>query len=528
LYKEPPEICLERARIYTESWRETESEPVAVRRALALARVLHEMTVFIDDGELIVGNHASRPLAVPLFPEFSAEWLEEEMDCFAARAQDAFTLRDEDRPGISELVGYWRGKTHFDRVLGNIERSLPEEVAEVFDRDGLNVNQVYHTVVNTIDGDGHVALDFAQILSLGFEGLAQKARMVRDGLDLSNAENVKKRIFLQSVIIACDAAAEFGRRYASLARRSADSCDNEARRDELLAIAEVCDRVPAAPAETFRGALQSVWFAFLLSQIESNGHSMSLGRLDQYLYPYYAKDLERGRISREEACELLECFWIKTAELNKLRNWRSTRFKTGYPMFQTVTLGGQTREGLDAVNELSYLCLEVTAELKLVAPTVVARIHPESPEPFLYACCKTNLQHGGGLPGLFNDSVAIPTLLNLGIPLDDARDWAVVGCAGIFQPAEATRNRSQRGSESRDRYLSLSGPGRSVHLSILPRGGERLSEAIGMVCQADTDVCQRHMPRLRGGHTHTSAISHADESHRSRVGRFRWSRSQLQ
>jgi len=437
LYTKPPEICLERARIYTESWQGTESEPIAVRRALALARVLHEMTVFIEAGELIVGNHASRPLAVPLFPEFSAEWLEEEMDSFAARPQDAFILRDEDRSGIRELVGYWRGKTHFDKVLGNIERSLPDEVAEVFDRDALNVNQVYHTVVNTTDGDGHVALDFPQVLSLGFEGLGQKAQAVRDGLDLSLAENVKKRIFLQAVIIACDAAAEFGRRYAAEARRTAEICDDRVRRSELLQIAEICDRVPAGPAQTFREALQTVWFAFLLAQIESNGHSMSLGRLDQYLYPYYTRDLSEGRIRREEARELLECFWVKTAELNKLRNWRSTRFKTGYPMFQTVTLGGQTREGLDAVNELSYLCLEVTAGLKLVSPTVVARIHPESPEPFLYACCETNLEHGGGLPGLFNDSVAIPTLLNLGIPLEDARDWAVVGCAELIVPGKS-------------------------------------------------------------------------------------------
>jgi pyruvate formate-lyase/glycerol dehydratase family glycyl radical enzyme len=437
LYQKPPEVCIERARIYTNSWQETEGEPLVIRRAMALARVLREMTVFIEDGELIVGNHASRPLAAPLFPEFSASWIAEEMDSFASRPQDAFEVRKQDCSEILRLVDYWQGKTHFDRVMGNMERTLEPDVAQAFDRDGLHVNQVYHTVVSTVDGDGHVALDFDQVLRLGFEGLAQKTRRIREELDPTVAENIRKRIFLQSVIIACEAAADFGRRYADLARRLAKDCTNEDRLCELTEIADICDRVPAGRAQTFREALQMTWFAFLLAQIESNGHSMCLGRFDQYIYPYYKKDLAEGRITRESASELLECFWIKTAELNKLRNWRSTRFKTGYPMFQTLTLGGQTWEGIDAVNDLSYLCLEVTAALKMISPTVVVRIHPETPEAFLLECCRTNLIHGGGLPGFFNDEVAIPTLLNLGIPLEDARDWAVLGCAEMIVPGKS-------------------------------------------------------------------------------------------
>lgn len=437
LYRQPPEICLDRARIYTESWRETEGEPLVIRRALALARVLREMTIYIGDGELLVGNHASRPLAVPLFPEFSAFWFKDEMDTFASRPQDAFILRDEDKEAFVELGDYWQGKTHYDQMMGNIERMLPPDVAEAFDRDGLHVNQVYHTVISTTDGDGHVALDFPQILSSGFEGLAKKAQQVKKSLDPTVAENVRKRIFLESVVIACNAAADFGRRYAKMARLFAQDCPDAMRRQELIEIAEICDRVPAGPAETFREALQTVWFSFLLAQIESNGHSMSLGRFDQYLYPYFAKDTASGRLSSETAQEWVECFWIKTAELNKLRNWRSTRFKTGYPMFQTLTLGGQTRDGLDAVNDLSYLCLKATGDLKLTSPTVVARIHPGTPEPFLFECCRANLAHGGGLPGLFNDAVAIPTILNLGILMEDARDWAVMGCAEMIVPGKS-------------------------------------------------------------------------------------------
>jgi formate C-acetyltransferase len=437
LYGQPPEICLERARTYTDSWRETEGEATVVRRAMALSRILREMTVFIENDELIVGNHASRPLAVPLFPEFSVFWFAEEMDSFASRHQDAFILHDDDRSELLSLEDYWRGKTHFDKVLGILEHTLPADVATAFDRDGLHVNQVYHSVISSVDGDGHVALDFGQVLTLGFEGLAERARNVMKDFEPTLAENTRKRLFLRSVIIACEAAADFGRRYAELACRLAGDCADDGRRRELLEIAEVCDRVPAQPAQTFREALQAAWFAFLLGQIESNGHSMSLGRFDQYLYPYYEKDLAGGRITREEARELLECFWIKTAELNKLRNWRSTRFKTGYPMFQTLTLAGQTPGGLDAVNELSYLCLEVTAALKLTSPTVVARIHPKTPEDFLLQCCRTNLAHGGGFPGLFNDEVAVPALLNLGIPLEDARNWAVVGCAEMVVPGES-------------------------------------------------------------------------------------------
>ncbi len=437
LYKQPPEICLERAQIYTQSWKETRGEPLVVRRSLALARVLREMTLHIADGELIVGNHASRPLAVPLFPEFSVFWFKEEMDTFSSRAQDAFILRDEDREAFEGLADYWQGKTHYDRMMGNIERMLPSEISDAFDRDGLHVNQVYHTVISTTDGDGHVALDFEQTLCLGFDGLAEKARRIKDSLDPTVAGNVRKRIFLESVVIACCAAADFGRRYAAAARRLSQDSPDETRRGELREIADICDRVPAGPAETFREALQTVWFSFLLAQIESNGHSMSLGRFDQYLYPYYEKDIASGRLSQGNARELIECFWIKAAELNKLRNWRSTRFKTGYPMFQTLTVGGQTRDGLDAVNDLSYLCLKATGDLKLTSPTVVARIHPGTPEPFLYECCRANLAHGGGLPGMFNDAVAIPTLLNLGIPLEDARNWAVLGCAEMIVPGKS-------------------------------------------------------------------------------------------
>jgi pyruvate formate-lyase/glycerol dehydratase family glycyl radical enzyme len=437
LYRNPPEICLDRARLYTDNWLETEGKPVVVRRAMALAKVLKEMTIYIEDEELVVGNHASRAFSVPLFPEFSVSWMADEMDSFKERSQDAFILRDEDRENLLQIVESWRGKTHFDRVMGNIEHSLPAELAEVFDKEDLHINQVYHAVISTTDGDGHVILDFEQVLSLGFEGLAQKARETRKSLDPTVAENTRKRIFLKSVIIACEAAAAFGRRYASLARNLAAQNSDERRRQELNDIAGVCDQIPAGPARTFREAIQSVWFAFLLSQIESNGHSMSLGRFDQYLYPYYKRDIEDRRITREDARELVECFWIKTAELNKLRNWRSTRFKTGYPMFQTLTLGGQTIEGLDAANDLSYLCLEATADLKLIAPTVVARIHPETPEAFLLACCRANLTHGGGLPGLFNDQSAIPCLLNMGIPMEDARNWAVVGCAEMAVPGKS-------------------------------------------------------------------------------------------
>jgi pyruvate formate-lyase/glycerol dehydratase family glycyl radical enzyme len=437
LYRNPPEICLERARIYTDYWRESGAEPLVIRRARALARVLENMTIFIEDDELIVGNHASRPLSVPLFPEFSVEWLAQEMDSFSTRTQDPFVLREEDRTDLLELVDFWRGDTHYDRVMGNIDHSLPPEVARALDRDGLHVNQVYHAVISVTDGDGHVALDFDQILSQGFSGLAEKARQVRDGLDPTVAENVRKRIFLQAVILSCNAVVRFGERFADHARQLGKTCSDPDRRKELQAIEAVCRRIPGKPARTFHEALQMTWFAFLLSQTESNGHSMGLARFDQYLYPYYQKDLAKGVITREQALALVECFWIKTAELNKLRNWRATRFKTGYPMFQTLTLGGQTQDGLDAVNDLSYLCLEATGALKLTSPTVVARIHPGTPEPFLAACCHTNLVHGGGLPGFFNDEVAIPTLLNMGIPLEDARNWAVLGCAEMVIPGKS-------------------------------------------------------------------------------------------
>ncbi len=424
-----PALCPDRAALLTAAWRKSEGQPLLTRRALGFAEILRGMRVYIEPGELLVGNQASQPRAAPVFPEFAVGWLKREMDDLPTRRLDPFEVAPGTKCALGPVLDYWNGKTHNDLVRALNAQLLPAEAWAAYDATSSCVNQVLTNFGRTTSGDGHVVASYARVIRTGFRGLIEQTRGHLGALDLRQPEHLHKKLFYQAAITTLEAAIAFARRYAALAEQRAAAEADPVREAELRRIAGACRRVPAEPARTFHEALQFYWFLQLLIQVESDGHSISPGRFDQVMHPYYAADTAAGRLTRSDALELVECFWLKCFEINKVREWAATRCLSGYPMFQAVTLGGQTAEGMDATNDLSYLCLEATANLQLPQPTVVVRLHDNTPDAFLRAAGHCLLQHGGGMPGFFSDEVAIPALLNVGIPLADARDWCVMGCS---------------------------------------------------------------------------------------------------
>jgi pyruvate formate-lyase/glycerol dehydratase family glycyl radical enzyme len=421
-----PEVCAERAWYLTEAYRQYEADPPVLRRARALAHVLDKMTIYLQEGELIVGNQASRPRAAPIFPEYSSGWIEQEIDEFGRRRADVYMVRPEVKVELlEEILPCWRGKTLYDRVMA----VLPEHVKEAQEIGAISGRG------NITSGDGHIIVDFVKLMRVGLEGIIAEAEQALDALSPYDAAEARKRPFLEAVGIACRAAIHFAARYAEKAQRQAMEERDPIRRAELENIGAICRRVPAKPPRTFHEALQSAWFVQLVLQIESNGHSFSMGRLDQYTYPFYRADVEAGRLTEEQAVELLECLWLKLFSVIKIRPWSHTRFGIGYPTYQNVTIGGLDRSGQDATNELSYLILRTVRETRLTQPNVSARYHSSSPEGFLVECGRT-IRIGFGMPAMKNDEMIIPALLEKGVCPEDAYDYAIVGCVEAAVPGK--------------------------------------------------------------------------------------------
>lgn len=436
ILRSKPSLCPDRGKIITESYIRAEGLPHLTRRAVAFRDILENTTIRIILGELILGNQASRPRAAPLFPEFSISFLESELEDFPKRPFDAFEVDEEVKDVIKEISPYWRGKTHEDRVVMLTRLMLPSDVLTAWDEEKFVLNDVVYAGVRKASGDGHIIPNYPRLLAQGFRGVIEQVNRVEESLDCAHDPDAHgKKLFLEAVKVSYEAAVNFVLRYAELTKEMASK---EADRErDLLTVAEVCQRVATQPPQTFHEALQLVFFIHLLLHMESNGHSVSLGRLDQYLHLFYKRDVEEGRLTKEEALELVECFYLKTFELNKVRPWSETRYKGGYPLFMTITLGGQTRAGDDATNELSYLFLEALAETRLPQPTVIVRVHSRTPDEFLAYASETLVEHGGGLPAFFSDEVVVQALMSVGIPLEESRDYAVVGCSEAVVPGKS-------------------------------------------------------------------------------------------
>lgn len=418
-------ICIDRAKIITDVYKNNEDKLVVIKRALSVEAILRDMPIFIDDGELIVGNQAGRHRAAPIFPEYAVDWIENEINEFDKRPGDRFYIEDDQKAELLEICKFWRGKTLKDKALA----IMPEESRFLYDVGMIKAEG------NITSGDGHVAADFSEVLTKGIKGVKEHAENKLKSLDISEFEDYKKQYFLQSVIIVCDAVTAFANRYADLAEKMAADEQDDKRSAELLKIAQVCRRVPEHPAENFYEAVQSTWFIQLILQIESNGHSTSFGRLDQYIYPYYKKDIESGAITEEAATELLELLWIKAYTINKIRSYTHTRFSAGGPLYQNVTIGGQTRDGKDASNELSVLVLRSVGRIRFTQPNLTVRYHSGTPKKFLAQTIEV-VKLGFGMPAFNNDEVIIPSFIELGVSKEDAYDYSAIGCVEVAVPGK--------------------------------------------------------------------------------------------
>ncbi|MDB9823281.1 pyruvate formate lyase family protein, partial [Deltaproteobacteria bacterium] len=415
----PPQVCIERGYLWTESYKETESEPAVIRRAKALEKVLKGMTVHIEDGELIVGMATSKTRGGPLLPEFQWEWYLKEIDGLSTREWDRFSpLTEKDNTKMEEFLPYWRGKTLYEKWRS----IMPESALKLHNRIELlgvccGANQHFC----------HIAPDYEMVLARGLNGISKHVVEEQAKLNLAHMQDFNKSQFLKAVDITLKAVIAFAERYADLARNLASAEKNSERKAELERIAETCERVPAEPARTFQEALQSVWFTYIVLMIEGWGNGIAFGRADQYLYPFYKKDIDKGRVTGEEARELIALLYIKMNGLLILQGKESVKFGAGFPSWPNVTLGGLTKDGKDAVNELSYLFLDAEKDVRLSSEELVIRIHKNTPDAFLMRACEVAKLSRGKLK-FVSDKTAIQQLLIDGKPLEYARDYVLTGC----------------------------------------------------------------------------------------------------
>ncbi len=415
-----PAISYERARIWTESHKGSEGEAVAIRRAKAFRDTCQQLEVTIFEGELIVGAVGEFRKCGILTPEFSWSWVDREMDHFDKRVQDPYVMTDEQRTFVREQIfPYWKGKSLEEAFLAQ----LPAETARVaVDTGFVDNDSKWRQAV------GEITPDYQDVLfKKGFGGLLREAEAHIAKLTLTSAEDLKKKEFYQSVILTSEGIISLANRYAAKARELAAQEKDETRKKELLKIAEVCSRVPENPPADFYEAIQFVWFTQIGGILSENPLALNIGRFDQFMAPYYQSDMEKGIRTREEIQELVEALWLKLSEWVWTISANTAEFFAGYNQFQNLTVGGKTREGKDATNDLSYICLEATERIKTHQPGLSVRIHQDCPDRFLEAVTHL-VSKGTGFPAIHNDGAGYQMLINAGYEPEDARDWNNCGC----------------------------------------------------------------------------------------------------
>ena len=417
LYAKMPEIESYRAKLITESYKETEDQPIITRRAKAFSHILHNIPIIIRDEELIVGSNSIAPRGCQTFPEFSFQWLEDELDTVATRTADPFYISEQAKADLREVHKYWKGKTTSELATAYM---APEAIRAIDHNIFTPGNYFYN-------GVGHVTVKYWEVLEIGYEGIMAKAQAELDKCNVGDGDYAERSRFLEAVIMSCQAVIDYADRYAKLALEMAEKCTDPQRKAELLVIASNCSKVPAKGATNFWEACQSFWFVQQLLQMESSGHSISPGRFDQYMYPYYKKDIESGAITRTAAQELLDCIWVKLNDLNKVRDAASAEGFAGYSLFQNLIVGGQDKDGNDVTNDLSFMCIEASMHVHLPAPSLSIRVWNGSPHDLLIKAAELT-RTGIGLPAYYNDEVIIPALQNRGLSLVDAREYNIIGC----------------------------------------------------------------------------------------------------
>lgn len=422
---EKPYIDAQRAILATLAYKENLNQPRVMVRAKMLEKVLDNMSIYIEDKSLLAGNQATKNRNAPIFPEYTMEFVMKELDQFEKRDGDVFYITEKTKEQLREIAPFWQN----NNLRARGEALLPEEV-RVFMETG-----VFGMEGKLNAGDAHLAVNYERILKDGLRGYEKRVKEYKASLDLTDPESIDKYCFYNAVLIVLEAVRNFANRYSVLAKDLAEKELNQERKIELLEISRICSKVPYEPAETFREAVQSVWFIQLILQIESNGHSLSYGRFDQYMYPYYNRDIKNGTIKESEALELLTCLWIKTLTINKVRSQAHTLSSAGSPMYQNVTVAGQTIDKKDAVNDLSFLVLKSVAQTRLTQPNLTVRYHKNINKDFLDECVEV-MRLGFGMPALNNDEIIIPSFMDWQVKEEDAYNYSAIGCVETAVPGK--------------------------------------------------------------------------------------------
>lgn len=419
------DVCVERAIYTTEAYQQNESQPLAIKRALMLKNILEKMSIYIEDESLIAGNQASSNCAAPIFPEYAMDWVIDELDEFEKRDGDVFFISEENKEILRKIAVFWKGKTVKEIALA----AMPEKSRVLYDLGIIKAEG------NITAGDAHIAVNYSRVIQEGLIGFENQTRAAMEKLDMSTYADQEKMHFYKGVLITIEAVKDFAKRYVQLARELSEKAETPARKAELLRIADALSHVPYQKASSFFEAVQSIWLVHLVLQIESNGHSLSYGRMDQYLYEFYKKDIDSCVLTEEEAVELLTNLWIKTYTINKIRSWSHTQYSAGSPLYQNVTIGGQTVDGKDAVNALSYAIIKSDARVHLPQPNLTVRYHRGLDDHFMKESIEL-MKLGMGMPAFNSDEIIIPSLIEKGVSKDDAYNYSAIGCVEVAVPAK--------------------------------------------------------------------------------------------
>jgi len=417
-----PTICAQRAEIITEAFKRTEGEAIVVRRAKAYDSILEKMSIYIEDDMLIVGNQASANFAAPVFPEYSFNWVIEELDEFEHRSGDYFNITEETKDRLRDIQDYWKGKTHQEEVIANLPK-----INRLAERQG-----VLHRGGISMSGDGHIIPNHDFVLEVGYGGMA---KLAQSHLDNNLKLTQEQRNFYEAVVITMNAALKYIKRFSALAAERAKVEADLKRKKELDDLSVMFSHLMEGKAKNFHEAVQTIYLTHLLMMIESNGHSFSFGRFDQYIYPYYKQDIEASKITKEKALELITHFFIMTNSLNKLRPWGHTQYSGGYPLYSNLMVGGMKPDGVDGTNDISYLCLEAMNLTRLPEPNLSVRFCEQTPHSLIVDSVKL-IRKGFGMPSVFCDEVVIPAMLTLELNIATARDYASMGCVETAIPGK--------------------------------------------------------------------------------------------
>ena len=417
-----PEVDVERAKIYTESYKKTEGEDVLLRRAKAFKEYCEQREIHIPEDQLIVGDTARHPRGGVVDPIFHCGWLREEVDTISTRKQDPYRISEEDKKILKEeIFPYWEGKSVSEHWI----KQIPPYVRELAVKTGI-----IDVEIKTQSAAGETAPYWEMLFEKGLGQIKQEAREAMENLDESDPEDFAKMTFFQASLLTLEGMSAYMKRLGDLASEMAVSADGE-RKKELVEIADNCYALMEKKPENFWQGLQFIYFILVGCLMEGNGPSYSPGRVDQYLYELYDQDIASGRLTVQKALELIEAFYIKTAETTWFLSENAVMYFAGYQPFHSLIVGGVSKHGKDVTNELSYLFLTAKMDVKLHGPSVCARVHQQSPEDFILHVAKL-ARLGTGFPAIYNDEVAVKMMLLSGGTMEEARNYQMVGCVEPF------------------------------------------------------------------------------------------------